>query len=153
MHKKKNAFTLIELMVAMGIIGVLVTLSLLGITIVQRSLRDTQRRDSLSAVRLAVEGHYTNNSSYPLVIEIKTGGDKMIVGTEEVALNGPGKACAASVTVAQAASDASCTVYCYNSAGTTYSLGAQVEGGNITQVGNASTGCTLVSPNQRVSFE
>ncbi len=146
MHKKKNAFTLIELMVAMGIIGVLVTLSLLGITIVQRSLRDTQRRDSVNAVRLAVEGHYTNNSVYP-DIEIQTGGDAMLVGNVEVELNGPGAAC----ETLEAASTSGCSLYCYETDGSTYSLGVMVEGGTITQVGNSGDDCGF--PAQRVSFE
>ncbi len=152
MHKKKNAFTLIELMVAMGIIGVLVTLSLLGITIVQRSLRDTQRRDSVNAVRLAVEGHYTNNSVYP-DIEIQVGGNAMLVGNEEVELNGPGKACPSGTSVADAQSDSSCSIYCYDTDGNTYSLGVMVEGGTITQVGNSGDDCSLTTPNDRVPYE
>jgi prepilin-type N-terminal cleavage/methylation domain-containing protein len=143
MHKQKNAFTLIELMVAMGIIGVLVTLSLLGITIVQRSLRDTQRRDAGSAVRLAIESHYTSSAAYPTSLTPGVGGVSLGAGIGgTVTLSGPAKGC-----VGSAAVSADCTIYCYSSASpnSTYAFGVQLEGGS-TQLGNSGTACTFVAP-------
>lgn len=157
MHQKKSAFTLIELMVAMGIIGVLVTLSLLGITIVQRSLRDTQRRDSLNSVRLGIEGYYTSNTTYPsdAMVNIATGGASMIIGTGSVALNGPATACPAAYTPSsstEGVGDASCAIYCYapTTNNTSYELGVYLEGG-WTQLGNAGTaGCGM---SDRIPFQ
>lgn len=142
MHKQKNAFTLIELMVAMGIIGVLVTLSLLGITIVQRSLRDTQRRDASSAVRLAIESYYTGSAAYPSSISQSSAGTVMNVGSTSVALNGPAKGCpTATLTVT-----GECTIYCYvsNSPNSVYAFGAQLEGG-LQQFGNSGSSCSITT--------
>lgn len=148
MHKQKNAFTLIELMVAMGIIGVLVTLSLLGITIVQRSLRDTQRRDAASAVRLAIESHYTGAAVYPTSLTAGAGGTSLTAGNGGVVtLSGPARGCTGVNPVS-----ADCTIYCYASAApnSTYAFGVQLEGGT-TQLGNSGTPCTFTGA-QKITF-
>jgi prepilin-type N-terminal cleavage/methylation domain-containing protein len=149
MHKQKNAFTLIELMVAMGIIGVLVTLSLLGITIVQRSLRDTQRRDAGSAVRLAIESHYTSNAVYPSSLTPGVGGVSLQAGTGgTITLNGPAKGCVGNAVVS-----ADCTIYCYVSAlpNSVYAFGIQLEGGS-TQLGNSGTACGFIAGSGKITF-
>ncbi|MEI7578766.1 MAG: type II secretion system protein [bacterium] len=66
MHKKKlAAFTLVELLVAMAIIGVLLGLTLFGISAAQRNARDSARKAALQDVNAGIQDYYTKQGSYP----------------------------------------------------------------------------------------
>ncbi len=140
--KTKKGFTLIELMVAMGIIAVLVTMSVVAIQIVQRSLRDTQRRDIINTVNLWLAGHYNDNGRYPPTAEI-------VFGTDTVEYQPPS---ASAVEIADLAgatragsteSTTSQTAYCYavTPGGGSYRLGVLLESGADVQLGNGGD-CT-----------
>jgi prepilin-type N-terminal cleavage/methylation domain-containing protein len=139
----KKAFTLVELMVAMGIIGILVTLSLLGITIVQRSQRDVQRKASLSSLNLEMVEYYTENRTYPNNITLAQ--NSITIGDRTVTLSGPSVPCSAGEAGPDRVSSTVCTVYCYQlTTGSTYKLGINLEAGGWgttnragNQVGNA----------------
>jgi len=63
--KNKKAFTLMELIVVISILGVLTTL-ITGnfLTSIKRS-RDAQRKNDLSTIQRALEMYYEDNKSYP----------------------------------------------------------------------------------------
>ncbi|MCA9386659.1 type II secretion system protein [Candidatus Dojkabacteria bacterium] len=137
---KKKGFTLIELMVAMGIIAVLVTMSVVAIQIVQRSLRDTQRRDVLNTVNLWLAGYYNDNGRYPGTAQINFNGANGVTftgttpATDIVELSG--------ATSNAVDSDSDGTDYCYYSAtGASYRLGLKLESGSEVQLGNEGTDC------------
>lgn len=145
--QQKKAFTLIELMVAMGIIGVLMTMSILGISIVQQSLRNTQRRDAVNSINLAVNTYFSNYGVFP---QSGPGGVQFtatqasINGTKILDLKGPTTAIGTNTATS---TDDSHTNYCYVSAGGgSYRLGARIEGSSATQwdiqLGNDGTACT-----------
>jgi prepilin-type N-terminal cleavage/methylation domain-containing protein len=143
MKKDKKAFTLIELMVAMGVVAVLVTMSVVGIQIVQRSLRNTQRRDILNTFNLYLTGFSNDNGRFPLANEVSfkdngNGTGSILVNNVEVTeLKGP--------TIPQATTDQGGTAYCYISEdGSTYALAVTVEGGDpwSLQLGNSGVDCT-----------
>jgi prepilin-type N-terminal cleavage/methylation domain-containing protein len=52
--KSKQGFSLVELLVAMAIIAVLISIAAFGIGILQRNSRNTVRRNELNNIRLAV---------------------------------------------------------------------------------------------------
>ncbi len=140
--QQKKAFTLIELMVAMGIIGVLMTMSILGISIVQQSLRNTQRRDAVNSMNLAINTYFSNFGVFPSRgtggVEITTS-QMSINGTKILDLKGP-------TTASGTLTDDSHTQYCYRSeGGGSYGLGARIEGGALNvydiQLGNDGTAC------------
>ena len=54
---KKSAFTLVELMVAMAIIGVLLGLAIFGVTAAQRAQRDTERKAALQDVNIGIQDY------------------------------------------------------------------------------------------------
>jgi len=65
MKQNKKGFTLIEIMVVMTIIAVLVGLMVLAINTARRQQFNTQRRNSVTGLRAALEAYYATNMSYP----------------------------------------------------------------------------------------
>jgi prepilin-type N-terminal cleavage/methylation domain-containing protein len=64
MKKTKKAFTLIELLIVVGIIGILASVVIVNLTQAKAKSRDTQRRSDLSSIALALESHYSSNGTY-----------------------------------------------------------------------------------------
>jgi prepilin-type N-terminal cleavage/methylation domain-containing protein len=62
----KKGFTLLELLIAIAIIGILVSIGVASYTLAQKQSRDARRRGDVRAVREAWEQYYADNSSsYP----------------------------------------------------------------------------------------
>ncbi|EKD53171.1 MAG: hypothetical protein ACD_61C00122G0004 [uncultured bacterium] len=63
---KNKGFTLLELLVVIGIIGVLVALATVAYSTAQQSSRNARRKQDLVAVQNALEQYYSDNSfKYP----------------------------------------------------------------------------------------
>jgi prepilin-type N-terminal cleavage/methylation domain-containing protein len=58
---KKNGFTLLELLVVIGIIGILVALATVSYSSTQQAGRDTRRKQDLVAMQNALEQYYSAN--------------------------------------------------------------------------------------------
>lgn len=58
----KNAFTLLELLVVIGIIGVLVALATVSYSATQAAGRDSRRKQDLVAMQNALEQYYSANT-------------------------------------------------------------------------------------------
>lgn len=63
-----SGFTLVELLVAMAIIGVILGLAIFGISAAQRNSRETQRKSAAQDINAGVADYYTKYSSYPTYI-------------------------------------------------------------------------------------
>jgi general secretion pathway protein G len=61
-----KGFTLIELMVVIGIIALLVAGGFTAITNAQKTSRDAQRRQHMQAVAVALESYYASAQAYPV---------------------------------------------------------------------------------------
>lgn len=63
---KQKGFTLLELLVVIGIIGILVSLITVSFSNAQKSSRDSRRRQDIVAIQNAMEQYYSqNNFTYP----------------------------------------------------------------------------------------
>ncbi len=60
--KKEKGFTLLELLVVIGIIGVMMALATVAYSTAQRSGRDSRRKQDLVAIQNALEQYYSANS-------------------------------------------------------------------------------------------
>lgn len=61
-----KGFTLLELLVVIGIIGILISLITVSFTSAQKSGRDSRRRQDLTSIQNAMEQYYAqNNFTYP----------------------------------------------------------------------------------------
>lgn len=65
----KKGFTLLELLVVIGIIGILVSLITVSFSNAQKSSRDSRRRQDLVSIQNAMEQYYSANSFvYPACV-------------------------------------------------------------------------------------
>jgi prepilin-type N-terminal cleavage/methylation domain-containing protein len=125
-----KGFSLIELLISMAIIAVLLGLVGFGIAVAQRNSRDSQRRQKVSDIKLALEDYLTRKNAYPSadkfsydkaneIIKIDTGGSNAI----EIEVKG------ASTPAAGDKTESGKTRYCYDksSSGDGYLLGALLE--------------------------
>lgn len=62
---KTKGFTILEIVIAIGIIGILVGIAFVPVTIARKKARDAVRRSDLRSVRTALESYYQENMSYP----------------------------------------------------------------------------------------
>jgi len=64
----KKAFTLLEMLVVIGIIGVLVGIGAVSYSTAQKKARDAKRKQDLKAIQNCLEQYYSynNNFKYPI---------------------------------------------------------------------------------------
>lgn len=79
MSRNKKAFTLIELMVAMGVVAVLIGLSVFGIQTVLRNQRNTERLKFASDLQLSATDFYNVRRAYPTFT--RSGGNVLVRDT------------------------------------------------------------------------
>lgn len=67
MKKNNFGFTLVELLVVIGIIAVLVTIVVVAVNPVRliQNSRDTKRRSDLNQIKAAMQLYYNENKNYP----------------------------------------------------------------------------------------
>ncbi len=64
----KKAFTLIEVLVVIAILGVLMTISIFALNSARQNARDARRKADLEAIRAALEIYRSDCFSYPLAV-------------------------------------------------------------------------------------
>lgn len=65
MPKQDNGFTLIEILVAIAIIGVVFGVIINSVEIIRRNARDTRRQSDLRNIQSALQQYYADRQSYP----------------------------------------------------------------------------------------
>ncbi|MBC7564610.1 type II secretion system protein GspG [Candidatus Saccharibacteria bacterium] len=61
----KEAFTIIELLVSIVVIGILATIMIVSYTGVQQRARDSQRDSDITQLKIAIEKYRADQSKYP----------------------------------------------------------------------------------------
>lgn len=129
-YKRGKGFSLIELMVAMGIIAFLISLSLLGLNILQRNSRDARRVEKLTAISKEVNNFRISNLRYPVSgSDLVFTPEKVTIGTNEVELE--------LQTVSGPQTSTSSTKYFYEVSLTGFVLCAQLESGKVESAGTS----------------
>ncbi|MFQ5492618.1 MAG: type II secretion system protein [Candidatus Dojkabacteria bacterium] len=156
-HKK--AFTLVELLVAMAIIGVLIGLSLFGIAAAQRNARDTARRAATQDINAGTADYFSQTGSFPTGLGFNN--DEVII------TNPPATTCTAGVTCVIVPLDGAAKIgtsgvlsgtggqlgsrttdtssWCYAQQSDGYSLGVLLESDEQFQAGTSITDCTVTA--------
>ncbi len=74
-NKKERGFTLLELLVVIGIIGLLASILVVNLTGARKRARDTKRIGDIRNLQIALEDYYGKNAKYPTIIsDMVTGG-------------------------------------------------------------------------------
>jgi len=81
MHKNSKAFTIIELLVVITIIGILTTISVFSFKRVQVSARDTQRSSKTTVITEALEDYYSKYGEYPSCNTMSQAADTIATNT------------------------------------------------------------------------
>lgn len=134
--KNYNGFTLIELLVVISIIGVLIGLSLIGLSGARESARDARRKTDIESIRSGLEMYKADCNKYPAAAAV--------VGGSSLLGSPPPTSCAASNTYISLvpkdpASPARAYPYSTNPTTTTYILCAALEQAPVPTMG--ITGC------------
>lgn len=114
---RNNGFTLIEVLVAATIIGLLSTIGLGGFQAISRSGRDALRKTDLEQIRSALEIYKSEQGGYPAAVSCSATGSLVPVY----------------INTYPADTKAPVYVYCYNRVTSlTYYLCAHLENGDAT---------------------
>lgn len=70
--KIKKAFTLIEILVVVTIIGLITSIAVVSYTSINKNSRDARRKADLEQIRAALEMYRSNNNSYPDALDTLT---------------------------------------------------------------------------------
>ncbi len=75
-NKKEKGFTLLELLVVIGIIGLLASIIVINLTSARKRARDTKRIADLRTLQTAMEDYYGKKGKYPTIIgDLVTGSE------------------------------------------------------------------------------
>lgn len=71
--KRVEGFTLLELLIVVGLIGILIAVSVTAYSTIQKKTRDARRANDMKAIQNAFEQYYAdNNSTYPAAESVIT---------------------------------------------------------------------------------
>lgn len=72
--RKRQGFTLLELLIVIVIIGILIALVLPNLITGPQRARDSRRKSDLNAIHSGLEQYYNDNSAYPTALTALTAG-------------------------------------------------------------------------------
>lgn len=132
-----NGFTLIELLVVISIIGILVAISVFGLSGARESARDARRKSDLELIRSGLEIYKADCNTYPASITF---------GSSLGGSGTPSTCLATNTYIADIPTDPTSTTrsYIYSSDGATYEIctSLEQETGTVTCGGSSNCGST-----------
>ena len=63
----KKGFTIVELLVAIVVIGILVAITIVSYGAIQQRARDSERSSDVTQIKIALDKYYAEKSTYPIV--------------------------------------------------------------------------------------
>lgn len=144
-HLKKNnyGFTLIELLVVISIIGIVVAVSIFGLSGAREASRDARRKADLELIKAGLELYRADCNSYPNTIT--SGSDLIGSGT-------PTGCSASNVYISNVPSDPiSDRSYIYRTVGSGYELCAGLEQGTGSVICGGVSSCGSVPCNYKIT--
>lgn len=124
---KKAAFSTIEILVALGVVTVLITMSTFGFTTIQKSSRDSARKSLLGEIALEINSYKRKNLNYPTNVQF-TSTSVTIEGQNVKTLTGY-------LSAGSSTSSSSTSYYYEKSIEGEYALCVKLESGKIQSLG------------------
>lgn len=128
--KNSNAFSLVELLVVMGVVAVLSVLAVFGITEVQKNSRDTERKTKVQEISSKLDRIALSGGSLPS--HFKWGdvsANHIVISNERITFNGGVRRYLPDADLGVAETSNSATDYCYTPQGNKYVVGVKLENG------------------------
>ncbi len=89
MKRAVGGFTLVELLVVIGVIAVILSISIFGIGGARKGSRDTKRKANIETIRSAAELYKSDNDGYPASLtELTNGGYLGAVPADPISTQG-----------------------------------------------------------------
>ena len=130
----KRAFTLIEILVVVGLVAVVAALGLVAMTVLQKSSRNNERKTTLATLAVKIEDLRKINRSYPVTTSVVFSELQVTINTQKVLdLKG--------VNRSGIDTTGSYTKYYYERTTAGFILCAKLEGGSIHSAGTVKDGC------------
>lgn len=146
--KQIHGFSLIELLVVISIIGVLVAMSIFGLSGARASARDAKRKADLEQVRSGIEIYKSDCNFYPTSARLVLTSAGSLVG------DGSTTSCLAANTYLTKPLDPNTPTADYRysapASASTYELCAYLEGGGATVTCGGSSACGTKTCNYKV---
>ncbi len=153
--ERTEAFTLIELLIVIAILGILATIGIISFTSSQAKGRDAKRKTHLSQIAQALELYYNDKGKYP---NVDASGNIRGCGTDAVNTCTWGASAFSNTTtgtiyMTELPTDPSSYRYYYigTSSGTTYKLYAYLENSKDQSIIETDYSCGSVNCNYGIS--
>lgn len=142
--KSQKAFTLIELLVVISIIGVLVAVSIFGLSGARESARDARRKADLESIRGGLELYKSDCNLYPATIPA--------VGSALVGTGTPTSCAVANTYISARPADpiSASKNYVYQVNGSGYNLCASLEEQGLATI-NCGSSCGASACNYKIT--
>ncbi|MDP3918243.1 MAG: prepilin-type N-terminal cleavage/methylation domain-containing protein [Candidatus Woesebacteria bacterium] len=134
----KKGFTLIELLVVISIIGILIAVSIFGLSGAREAARDARRKSDLQLIQSGLEIYKADCNAYPVTA-------KIVAGATLVGLGTPSTCAVANTYISLIPSDPIVTnLYRYAITASGYEICTSLEQGtgNVTCGGSSNCGKT-----------
>jgi len=120
-NQNKKAFTLVEIVIVIAVIGILATIAILGLTQYQADGRDARRLTSATTIVDALEKYYEKNGEYPscATMTAATSVVGQTLGIDPTHLRAPSSSNTNSIVCADITASTTQDVYAYVADGTT----------------------------------
>jgi type IV pilus assembly protein PilE len=117
---KKNGFSLIELVVAMGIVGILAAIAIPAYSAYTKTANRTDATRTMTADAQALERCYSQNFSYTVNCNVATGSAPSVQGYYTITIAAAASTYTITATPLKApqTNDSTCTSFTLNNAGT-----------------------------------
>lgn len=140
--RRINAFTLIEVLLVLGIISIFLALSITAFVSARKSARDGRRKADLEQLRGALETYKTDNNAYPGPPILTYDTPVNITALDQFLVSG------SSVYISKLPTDPNSTMnYSYKPVTTGYYLCASLETSGPASVNCATASCGTLSGN------
>jgi type II secretion system protein G len=144
---KKNAFTLLELLVVVAVLGVLVAIMLPNLVGVRARARDSALKNDLHQLKVALRMYYNDHQSYP---DDDDNGGIVACGDDgsTVCPNGDGSFAIGEVLYMKEMPDGDKYSYSYLAEGENFLLATVLENASDTDIAESVTRCKVADPEE-----